>query len=222
MRLPRPVASPIHDCRIRFDYHPKSGRAPRIFENYEDSLQLNGTGSQGSQVHTLPDNSSAPPPWHPFPTRPDFEFAEFVTRWKLPAPAIDELIRNVASSWSNGSHITMESAAEVTDYLTASIPDLTKVRSVKASVRLLLTLFFFSFRRKSFTRNIVLRTEESLRKIIESMSGRFPNGLRAYSKTRTSFNTSGFTLSGRLGYAEMTRRSLWMNRLAARIGGTLR
>lgn len=73
--------------------------------------------------------------WHPFPSRVDFDFADFVRRHRLNAKTTDELMTKIAGTWAQGSFITMASAAEVDKYVAASVPDRTKVGTLSWNSR---------------------------------------------------------------------------------------
>lgn len=93
---------PAESC-FRVEYHPASGLEPKI-------IPLDGPDQncRDETVYTGPD-----PPWAPFPTRADFDFADFVTTNNLSDAVTNDLLRRMREHWASDVHITASSANEV-------------------------------------------------------------------------------------------------------------
>lgn len=133
-----PTSEPAHvdptiDCRIRFRHHHASRRPTETFGSYEESLRARPLMSTSQTAFDEEAFDLDLTPWDPFPTRPDFEFAEFVRKHRLPLPAIDDLLKKIAGSWASESKITIRSAKQLRDYIEASVPDVTKVSKVQCA-----------------------------------------------------------------------------------------
>jgi hypothetical protein len=70
---------------IKIEYHPKSGRDPRVFSSEEFKAH-----AKNSSEPTGPPEAE---PWLPFQSREDFEFAEFVHDAALNRSQIEKLIK---------------------------------------------------------------------------------------------------------------------------------
>jgi hypothetical protein len=56
-------------------------------------------------------------PWYPFPTRADFEFAEFVTQSRLSTPDINHLLDRMRGFWATGCKIKARNADEIHQWM---------------------------------------------------------------------------------------------------------
>ncbi|KDQ18491.1 hypothetical protein BOTBODRAFT_42183 [Botryobasidium botryosum FD-172 SS1] len=105
-----PPADPDNSGSYYFiRYHPSSG-----LEDVTIPIE------SGPELCAFEDEDSAAgpydgpiPPWEPFPTLQDFEFAEFAAKAELKNAHIDELLLKMRSSWASDVHITMRNAANV-------------------------------------------------------------------------------------------------------------
>lgn len=110
--------------QIIFEYHPASKRPPRIFNSYEDSLKR--------EAGNIPaETEGSTKPWYPFPTLPDFDFAEFVSENRLSIPTIDSLLDRLRRVWAPATRITVRNGDELKGYIDASISERTKVRCLQ-------------------------------------------------------------------------------------------
>jgi hypothetical protein len=101
--LPEP---PTNAPTIRIEHHPNSGLPDVVLTLDEYVARTNATveqlydlsnpaGVETNEAH----NSSTHPPWYPFRTQADFDFAEFVSMLRLSNPEIDALIKRHKTVW---------------------------------------------------------------------------------------------------------------------------
>lgn len=105
---PPPVSnasSPAPESYYRVEFHPACGKPPRTFPL--DSQPLSPDTEQAYAY------SGPNPPWEPFPTRADFDFAEFSSTHGLSNSQINDLLTRLRGVWASNVHITMRNATDV-------------------------------------------------------------------------------------------------------------
>jgi len=95
---------------IKLVYHPHSKRSPRIID-----LAVPVALPTCSTRTTSPED---PPPWNPFPSYADFDFAEAVTIDGLSNVSIDKYLSKINGTWSETSKLNIKNSADVKSYLT--------------------------------------------------------------------------------------------------------
>jgi len=107
---PGPAAAPSDpdDDDIRTDYHPHSGRPSRV--------EPFATFKRGVQSFKLPDIPG--PPWAPFMSREDFDFADLVAEAALSESQIDTAVKLILRilETRNFSYRTVGDVRRVLDY----------------------------------------------------------------------------------------------------------
>ncbi|KAJ7059280.1 hypothetical protein C8F01DRAFT_1220265 [Mycena amicta] len=102
----------LEDTEIKRIFHPKSKRATK-YQSLDNWLQ--------EDAHSDPYCDGPTPaldarPWSPFPTRLDFDVADFANENMLNKGAIDELISLIRRVAANISDFTLANAAELDNY----------------------------------------------------------------------------------------------------------
>ncbi|KAF7349530.1 hypothetical protein MSAN_01743400 [Mycena sanguinolenta] len=106
----------LRDCRgllgaIEIEYHPHSGKAPTIIPL--DPTQRTKSTSSRLRSQLIP---SGRPPWAPFPSRADFEWAE--TIYMMPHGNIKVQLEGMHSGrWCQQSNLVIETVEDLKTYL---------------------------------------------------------------------------------------------------------
>jgi hypothetical protein len=106
---------PIHRAtHVHLQYHPASSLTDEIipvdeyFASRHDKIQVKKT--EDGKIHW----KGRYPPWYPFHSQADFNFAEYCILKKLTIPDIKELLHRHHESWSGSSNLSFKKAEEVT------------------------------------------------------------------------------------------------------------
>ncbi|KAJ7777586.1 hypothetical protein DFH07DRAFT_797326 [Mycena maculata] len=102
-----PARSRIH---IEIEYHPHSNKPPDIIPL--DTTRGGDSTSARLRRQLVP---SGRPPWAPFPSRADFEWAETV--YMLPAEISKAQLKGLHSNWCRNTNITIKTIDELKVYL---------------------------------------------------------------------------------------------------------
>ncbi|KAJ7274786.1 hypothetical protein C8J57DRAFT_1592115, partial [Mycena rebaudengoi] len=94
------------------EYHPHSGKARTIIPL--DSTRSGGGESTSTRLRRqlVP---AGRPPWAPFPSRADFEWAE--TMYMMPNDNITAQLKGMHSNWCDNSHVKIKTVDELKMYL---------------------------------------------------------------------------------------------------------
>jgi hypothetical protein len=114
----RPSPSPVpmdvepqrSRIRIEIEYHPHSNKPPDIIPL--DSTRVADSTSARLRRQLVP---TGRPPWAPFPSRADFEWAESV--YMMPADTIRAQLKGLHSNWCRDTNITIKTTDELKVYL---------------------------------------------------------------------------------------------------------
>jgi hypothetical protein len=90
---------------IRVVYHPSSGLQDKTLsvEDYLKSYDITQTTTMNDKPETSSESvkgSKIRPPWYPFKSATDFDFAEYVVQNNLSQPAIEDLLRRQRNVWT--------------------------------------------------------------------------------------------------------------------------
>jgi hypothetical protein len=111
---PAPMAPEDQRNRIQIEieYHPHSGKARTIIPL--DSTRSGGGESTSTRLRRqlVP---AGRPPWAPFPSRADFEWAE--TMYMMPNDNITAQLKGMHSNWCDNSHVKIKTVDELKMYL---------------------------------------------------------------------------------------------------------
>jgi len=89
-------------AQVRIEYHPSSGKPPRIVPLYSYHV------SQSPKPPSKPSPTSDPAPWAPFSCEADFDFAEFVeTKLRLSDAEINQLLYRMRNKWVDESKVSV-------------------------------------------------------------------------------------------------------------------
>ena len=91
---------------IKIEYHPHSGKTPRILTPEEFKTFLMSDGDSP----TMPLNKE---PWHPFCSREDFELAEIAHSASLSSAQLDTLVKLIKRCEKNPGALTFKGAQDV-------------------------------------------------------------------------------------------------------------
>ncbi|KAJ7724749.1 hypothetical protein DFH07DRAFT_758882 [Mycena maculata] len=97
--------------QIEIEYHPHSGKAPTI-------IPLDSTHASGESMSTRLKRQLVPagrPPWAPFPSRADFEWAE--TMYMAPSKNVAAQLKGMHSNWCGNSYLTIKTVDDLRMYL---------------------------------------------------------------------------------------------------------
>lgn len=179
------------DYHIRFEYHPASKQPPHIYSSYQQSLSAN----------TEPVDSELPSkPYSPFTTQADFDFAEFVTEHRLSSSAIDDLLKRLHTVWANNVLVTMETAAELEQFVKDSIEPTVEVNLLIICLGKRATKSSASLRRLVFSHPIKVLVETPSPRNIRFLCARFGTGWQVRSRIRFCSLTFNGTLFENITY----------------------
>ncbi|KAJ7715086.1 hypothetical protein DFH07DRAFT_1015398 [Mycena maculata] len=97
--------------QVEIEYHPHSGKAPTI-------IPLDSTHASGESTSTRLKRQLVPagrPPWAPFPSRADFEWAE--TMYMAPSKNVAAQLKGMHSNWCGNSYLTIKTVDDLRMYL---------------------------------------------------------------------------------------------------------
>ncbi|KAJ7331509.1 hypothetical protein DFH08DRAFT_814819 [Mycena albidolilacea] len=95
---------------IEVEYHPHSGKPPTVIPL--DSTRRRESTSTRLRRQLVP---TGRPPWAPFPSRADFEWAE--TMYMAPNRTIEAQLTGMHSNWCNQSYLKIKTVDELKMYL---------------------------------------------------------------------------------------------------------
>ncbi|KAJ7692037.1 hypothetical protein B0H14DRAFT_2651828, partial [Mycena olivaceomarginata] len=107
---PTGAESQCSRIHIKIEYHPHSGKAPTFIPL--DSTRRGESTSTRLQRQLVPIGR---PPWAPFPSRADFEWAE--TMYMAPNAMIAKQLKGMHSNWCNTSNLKIKTVDELKMYL---------------------------------------------------------------------------------------------------------
>ncbi|KAJ7700284.1 hypothetical protein B0H14DRAFT_3034133 [Mycena olivaceomarginata] len=107
---PTGAESQCSRIHIEIEYHPHSGKAPTFIPL--DSTRRGESTSTRLQRQLVPIGR---PPWAPFPSRADFEWAE--TMYMAPNAMIAKQLKGMHSNWCNTSNLKIKTVDELKMYL---------------------------------------------------------------------------------------------------------
>jgi hypothetical protein len=109
---PDPMAGENHRSRIHIEieYHPHSEKVPTIIPL--DSIHGGESTSTRLRRQLVP---TGRPPWAPFPSRADFEWAE--TMYMAPNKNVATQLKGMHSNWCGNCYLTIKTVDELRMYL---------------------------------------------------------------------------------------------------------
>lgn len=201
------------DCQIRFDYHPASKRPSRTFSSYEESIE----GNAWSGDRELPAK-----PYAPFSTFADFDFAKFVTEHRLSSSVINDLLKQLHTTWASQVLVTLETADETEQHVKMSIELKLVVLVCLHAYRSPLTPSYFSPRRLMAHPRTKVLVEIPCMKNTSSLYAPFRTGFPPLSRIQFSSHISSGTQLKSTILSETKKSNLLTSLGVDKIGGKIR